>query len=413
MALTGNSEDPKKELIKHLEKYTVPAECIAFITVDTPETLGFASISDFASAFTEADYAEGVKAKIAEKVPSAKDDIRAISRLRTAWKMASAELSKAVKRRIEGAPEADWDQPLDDTIELQRQQDFQAAYGGLVFDTESTPGSNIIGRMFREFRSQQKQITLTSLHKMRSEADYKQLGTVKRQQLADGLALIQDGNPTLPDIHFTGMLQLFEALKLLTNGWALTGYGKVESKLEFDQASGKFMQVANCHLTQAIAYFDFVFRKAAEHKGSDDAKIRWLLERDRQTRAKAKNLYSQGWPWGEAICESKDKHCLVLWTLGHQGANGAQPLAVLPQMSRQTWQDKKAGGDTGNGGSATKNADKKKKKKTKAGANLAKVCPKHNTPGGCTRQQKDCPQGLKHVCGKCGMFNHKTNACRS
>ena len=291
-------EDPSKQLVALLEKYKVPSACIKYMTASpdhaTDKGIGFESISDFASAFTESDYATGVKDMIAEQVESSKGNIMAVARLRTAWQMASAELTKAKKRKIEGGPETDWDTPLEDEVEAQRKVDFEASYGELRFDTESVPGANLLGRWFREFRSPQRQISLISLHKMRSEADYKQLGTVKRQEIVKGLSLVSDGTPNLPDVYFDSTMRLLEAVRLMTNGWAMTGYTQVESKLYFDNGASTWKKVMNCHLSQAISYYDFVFRKAMEFHGDEATKVHWLLERDRQTRAKAKNLYAQG-----------------------------------------------------------------------------------------------------------------------
>ena len=405
MAQASTMDEPVRELTKMLEKYQVPNKCIEYITKAPAETeggLGLSSISDFASAWTEKDYAEGVKQEIVMKVPDCKNCIvQATARVRTAWMMASAELEKAKKRKVEGAPDADWDTPLEDEEENARKKAFADSYGELHFDTESTPGASLMGRWYREFRSQQRHVSLTSLHKMRSEADYKQLGTVKRQELSKGLSLVQDGTPTLPDIYFDSVLKLMEAFKLMTNGWALTGYAMVDSKVEFDQSANQFKRVRNCHLGQAIAYYDFVFRKALEYRGNDDAKVRWLLERDRQTRSKAKSLYATGWPWGEAIHAAKDTHCLVLWTIGNQGANAMNPKAVLPELE---------GDGEQRGGFSSRQKQRQRKGKGKGKGR----CPKFNSPAGCTRNQSKCPLGLPHRCSKpgCDMTNHGASSHR-
>jgi len=403
-------DDPKKQLVQLLEKYKVPKPCIEYMTTEPAEGgtggMGMASISDFASCFMECDYAEGVRVHIVAKVAAVKDaDIIPVARLRTAWIMAKAELDKAKKRKIEGAPDIDWDTPLEDGVENQRKRDFETLYGGLEFESESTPGAAIMGRMFREFRSEQRHVTLTSLHKMRSEADFKQLGTVVKKKIAEGVELVSQSAPGLPDVHFYCTLTLMEAVRLMTNGWALTGNTMVESKTYFDNVAGQFKKVQNCHLSQAISYYDFVFRKAVEYVGSDDAKVRWVLERDRQTRAKAKNLYAAGWPWGEAIHEAKDKHCLVLWTIGNTGSNARAPTAVLPDMVAD---DERAHP----GGFATRSRKRRQNQLNQAAAAGKDFCPFYNSARGCTKKTDKCPNKKKHKCSKCGMNNHGAHKCR-
>jgi len=413
--MAGQMTDPVKQLKQHLEKYKVAKPFVTYILadpgVDGKSGLGFAAISDFASAFTEDDHAEGLKTEIVKKVEGGGAEMVAVARLRTAWVMAKAELENAKRRRIEGGPEQDWDTPLEENEEERRKKDFEEAYGGIILDTESTPGANLVGRWYREFRSVQRQVSLMSLHKMRSEADYRQLGTVRRQQIGEGVSLVQDQNPVLHDVYFDSVLRLLEAFKLMTNGWALTGTTMVDSKTQYDPVKGTYDKVRNCHYAQAISYFDFVSRKALEFQGTEVTKCAWLLERDRHTRSKAKSLYGQGWPWGEAIHAAKDTHCVVVWTIGNIGANAQRPKAVVPQLDdgqareevpvrrltlsktqrRKLGKGGKGGGKGGKGGRDT--------------------CPKHNSKAGCTKKQSQCPLGKKHSCTKCGQWNHGAARC--
>ena len=69
------------------------------------------------------------------------------------------------------------------------------------------------------------------------------------------------------------------------------------------------------HLSQATHYHDFVYEKALQHPGPEDATITWVLDRDRQTGSKARELFADGWPCGEAIRKCFEVHCTVLWNL--------------------------------------------------------------------------------------------------
>jgi hypothetical protein len=415
MAVNANTapvsmEDPKKQLIAHLKLYGVPEACITFITaaeddpVEANRGLGFECLSDMASSFTERDHPTEIKDSILAKVPTCKGNLKAYARIVTAWKMASAELEKSKKRRIEGVPEADWDLPLEDVTEIQRKVDFEAAYGELRFESESTPGANLMGRWFREFRSPQRQISLTSLHKMRSEADFKQLGMVKRTELAKGFSLVADGSPTLPDMYFDSVMKFMSAVKLMTNGWALTGYMMVTSKTQFDQTTAAYKQVRNCHLTEAIAYYDFVFRKALEFHGSETNKIMWLTDRDRQTRAKAKSLYAAGFPWGEAMTHAKDQDCIVLWTIATDPM-GNKPSAVIPDLAIN---DPAARGQQAQLTRAQRRKAAERAKGKGKGKGAKNLCNDFNKKKGCERTE--CNR--KHACSKCGRKGHGASTCR-
>merc|ERR1712023_106933 len=101
--------------------------------------------------------------------------------------------------RVEGSAEADWDTPLDDDAEDKRKLDFAAAYDELSFESESTPGAAIIGCLYREFRGPQRQVSVMPLHKMRSEAEFKAVGAVKRRKIGQGLSMSIESEQHVPD----------------------------------------------------------------------------------------------------------------------------------------------------------------------------------------------------------------------
>ena len=76
----------------------------------------------------------------------------------------------------------------------------------------------------------------------------------------------------------------------------MTGTAKVDSKVEYDSAASAYKKVRDIHLSQSTAYYDFVLQKCMEHPGREDQTIRWILDRDRQTRAKARTMFTAGWP---------------------------------------------------------------------------------------------------------------------
>ena len=40
-------------------------------------------------------------------------------------------------------------------------------------------------------------------------------------------------------------------------------------------------------------------------------------------------------------------------------------------------------------------------------------CPDFNSPGGCTKKERNCPHKLSHRCSKCGNWNHGAHMCKS
>ena len=276
-------------------------------------------------------------------------------------------------------------------------KDFTAAYGGLSFDTESTPAASIIGRMYREFTK--KKVSVMSLSKMRSEADAKHTAGRSRRKLTEDITLqIDVEDVAAPDTMRETCIEVLWRLQLMTNGWAMTGVEEVDVPEGLNARVGKTRM---CHLTEAMAYHQFVARKAAEHPGPEQVVVSWLLERDRQTRSKARSLLVEGLPWGMALRAARESHCLVLWNVGLPGIPQRQldssshlrdrsPVSRSPHRQR----DRR---DKGKG----KGKDQKKDK----------FCVRFNGKRGCTKKEKDCPDHGKHACSRCGDWRHGAAHC--
>ena len=410
MAATG-------DLTKFLLDAVVPPSIGIYIVSKPPDGLGMQSVSDFASAFKESDYEDKVQSVILDKVPQHKEDIVALARLRTAWQLARSELTKACKKRVEGTVDPDWDTPLKDEDEDKRRDEFDSAYDGLQFDTESQPAAPLIARYYREFRGPQRHVSLTPLAKVRSEADFKNHGATRKKGLGDGVSIVYDDMPKLPDQLFSDVVQVLSAIRVLTNCWALTGANLVTSKSSFDEASRTFKKVRQCHLTQATSYADFCQRKALEHPGQGGAVIQWLLNRDKATRAKAKSLFAAGWPWGEAMQQARETSCAVLWTVASTGVSSSV-RAALPAIADSASSEEDAVREPKAKRQRRKNKGGKKKPDGQ-GTPAQRTqqprkdpCPKFNSAQGCTKRGRDCPQKLAHVCSKCGGWNHGAHTHR-
>ena len=132
------------------------------------------------------------------------------------------------------------------------------------------------------------------------------------------------------------MMQRQAAMKLLINMWTMTGAGLVDPKTEYDQQLRVFKKLRMCHMAQSTSYNDFFMRKSMKHPGPEFKTISWLTDRDRRTRSKARSLFQQGWPWGEAIIHARDVLCQVLRTCGAKGITDKQiPVVGDPLLDQQ------------------------------------------------------------------------------
>ena len=409
------------ELKKFLNKHKVTQPAIEYMTKASADGgLGLEAVTDFASGFTELDYQAKCAELILAKTPD-KDNIAALGKLRTAWRMAVAELNKAAKAVSEGSTELnDWDTQLGEDDELKRSGEFDAAYDGLQFSAESTPVAVIIGRMYREFRGVKRLMTILALKRMRSEAEYKTVAATKKTDITERVAIVEADEPRMKDVQFNTVLQVLLAFRLLTNGWAMTGTAKVDSRIEYDSAQGAYKKVREIHLSQSTAYYDFVYQKCMEHPGSEGQIIRWIIERDRQTRAKARTMFTSGWPFGEALTNAREVSCAVLWTCGSPGIPRMQ-MAVTNQDDAMDLDDDNSRDNYSQVRKVRKRPAKKKNKGGKGGKGRGKgggqqnrkpSCEKWNSQEGCTRFGRDCPEQKAHVCSKCGSWQHIAADCR-
>ena len=89
----------------------------------------------------------------------------------------------------------------------------------------------------------------------------------------------------------------------------------VDSRKEYDIVSRTFKKVRSCHLGEALAHNSFVCRRSMEYEGSEQGRMEWILARDKLTRGKATSLYSEGFPWGEALLQAISSDCMVAWQI--------------------------------------------------------------------------------------------------
>ena len=177
---------------------------------------GIESIADFAIF----DTLDSHEAKIAEEVSRAglMDNPLQVSRLRSAWQLARAELSKAMESLSNAqspTSSSDLDDPLDEEAEAKRAKGFGEAYDGFLFESDSVTLARTISRVYRELSAPKRQILTIPLKKMRAEGDV--VGCFEVRKKAD-----PKGLPSLPDLKLGqgGLMLLLNAARVLCNAWA-------------------------------------------------------------------------------------------------------------------------------------------------------------------------------------------------
>ena len=393
MATSPDAQDQLQRLVQLLNvECRVSSDVTKYITNSPSDGgMGLSAIADFVGFFKEDEFEDGVQSEILAHLEKYKKDRLELSRLRTAYRLAAAEFQLVLKRKSDGEVGEDFDAPLDNAILTKAKSDWETAYHFRISE-EFQPSDLLFARLYREFRK--RCVSVYPLAKVRSAAQSPGLAAVQYQRISKDVSVAVNSQPAIVEISFETPMLLMWSLRIMVIGWARAGLTMV------DDPAGK--KVRDADLTDCLAYHDFVYTKILEHPGSAREVVAWVLDRDRQTRTKARALYmNAGFSWGQAVVESCEKHCAVLWTVTNSG-----PAAVLA---------------TSGGGSAGMDFETPAKRQRTRGAQTAsqddngkKLCKKHNDSRGCAKRQKDCPDKAQHVCdamkpdGKaCLSFTHK------
>ena len=126
----------------------------------------------------------------------------------------------------------------------------------------------------------------------------------------------------LPGQSFQSVLEVLVALQILVHTWASTGT-EVTTSTTDPKLTG-----LDGDLSEGLGYYAFVLDKAMTHPGPMHETVAWLLDRDRQTRTKARTLIADGCPWTRALRISWETHMSVLWTVGGVGISQSVPQPI-------------------------------------------------------------------------------------
>ena len=129
------------------------------------------SIADFANFYT----LETHEPKLAEEVARAglMDNPLQISRLRSAWQLARAELPNAMESLSQAqssSSPSDLDDPLSEELEAKRPRAFNEACGGFILENDSMPLAHVTGRVCRELTSPERSLSLSLNNSVEEDA---------------------------------------------------------------------------------------------------------------------------------------------------------------------------------------------------------------------------------------------------
>ena len=395
---------PQSEIRTICERVLVNKVLTDFLLADPPDGLGLVSLADFANYFTEAEarYEVELQTKVMDLADggSLKDDGLARSRIRTAWKLARAEFSKACARMSAEQVDTDWDAPLGPEEEKERSEVFGKAYDNFSPATEHTPMRAMISRYVREFRSADRHVSLTDTRRIRSEAQLKPAAATTSTPVGPSAVLVTGQTYQPPAAREHGDVGSFlESHRLLCMSWAMSGATLVESKTRFNKEAGEYEQVRQCHLEDALGYHWFVESKAFQFGITKKGCIDWIMARDLETRSMAKKLFRDGYPWGEAIYKACRSECFLDWKLATDSAGNSRRIKEEGEEGDSGKEKKRKAADVG-GGQASQPAKKVK-------------CADFNSDRGCAKKERNCPHKHVHRCTKCGNWNHGASTCRS
>ena len=115
------------------------------------------SVSDFVHYFTDATFHAGVQDEILDQIPEHKDNKIMRGRLRTAWEIGRAELTKSLAKLGNLESVEDLDALLDPAVQASQQGTFIGIYN-LKLDPEVTPCDTLFARVYREMKRGQPSV---------------------------------------------------------------------------------------------------------------------------------------------------------------------------------------------------------------------------------------------------------------
>ena len=342
-----------------------------------------------------------------------------VARARSAYKLATEVLNKnKIEQEQATKPEelsSDLERPLDNKVIESLDQVWMDTYN-FKFISHMRPAPQFRNRIFRELKMHTTR--LIPVEKARSVEENRILQ--EPLQIYVGSSGGSEGGKLLFETQkkssrvVNNVFDYMTALRIIMNTYAYCGSHKVTST----EDAGK--QVTYFPYESALGYVDEVTIALQHIQLRDEPqKLSWLRKRDEATRTEMVALINDGWSGGEALTKSWSKLAHMWIMRDHMGVSAA----TEPEMVSQDYPPvKRQRTDSGKGGKGKGKGKKQNQQKVRLASvddKKRKICGKFNG-GGCTPQERDCPQGGRHVCSVmtsenaiCGDSRHGASGHRS
>jgi len=346
-----------------------------------------------------------IKANILDGCQAFKDDKAQLARLKMAWRVAEAKVTRDLERSSRGIEQEDLDEPLDEQVATGVWDTFKKAYGWRTLAPEKVGTDSLLGRIFREFQGFKP--TLLPLTKVKTLASANSIvGPPLKKRIAEGVTINLDRDYEGPDVDCAGNFYLItKCLSVLASTWAVAGAYEVD----FGGQRVKFAYWADI-MEYADKVMDEAGGKLATYQERSVIQYFITVEEALRTKAIALTRGDQKMPWGLALKEAISANA-TLWD--HQadmllkkssGSGGDdKDRQIVPYMGGGRGKGKGKGKDSKGQGEGNKDkgrvslrgTDYRRNWKTaKYDGNGKVICKPFNDPRGC---KKDCPNWQEQV----------------
>ena len=395
---------PAVSLTDLFKKVEAPEELITFFVT----TSKLASVDLFLDYVVKDKYEVELKEIITEAFPVADsaegrtlvDQRLLVSKARGAYRLAMEykESEKQNRDKSEALKtDADMEKDIGETEKKRLKETWNKTHDWLP-DPSVRAAPHLRNRVFREFHAEA--MTLHAVEKAVTLEDAKapaEKVEVPISEASDARMSFQFVKPQRKQI--TTPLAYIAALRVITGIYAFCGSHKAASK----RHPGRTVRFFPFGV--GLAYCDQLMTKITKIRLKEEDKLYWLRIRDEATRSGMVRMVNDGWPAGEALEKAYEDEA-SFWRMKDDN------VVAAPMED-----DEKTRGS--HSGKRTRSRNPKSAINAKLPAqvtidkNKVKWCGAYNSPKGCTRREKDCPQRGRHGCNiqvakgwACGDRNH-------
>ena len=128
---------------------------------------------------------------------------------------------------------------------------------------------------------------------MRNQVDYKLIMEMeperKTEHVVENIIIVHEHGANIPDIPLKTLEQVLEAIRLMANGWALTGTRELRSMKTKDPCDPtKFAMTRDCTYDEAMGWERYCVAKAKQRPGPVSETVAYMRAREHENRIRAK-----------------------------------------------------------------------------------------------------------------------------